>query len=309
MTGVGNGMSAARLTPSVGYVINTYRSLEDVSSAAGDWMLSSRQLLAPAVEDLQRLEAPEGESISDFGPAGSNYEDLSVETLAGAINALDPADGWSKLHSMFSAGRIQGASYSAAIVKAGGAALTPDFEVHLDVTLEGYEWPAQAHSFGFAISRPLFDRVSDRNAGFIDEVVHSAQELAQAVGAVTGFITADLTHYPESPYEVSLQEQLLLSTGEGRTYCRRWLRGAYWGNFLSSEHLRNVGGIDTLRVGLPQGAQLVELDPSADGLVYVQFPGDLRSPDQLPSNGRHSVLGPAVLPEDRVARNARSGPD
>lgn len=286
--------------PGVGYLINTFASGADAGRRSIPWLRDISRLLEQLVEELRRLTAPRDGPTTDFGLPGDLYRELTVETIDGSVEELDPNVGWPDLFEMFEEGRALNGSFSTTVLDSAGSPHRSDFTFEVDISLDGLLFEEVAHTFSFGVSRALFDRTADKNEAFESDFIASAIDLAERVEAVTGYVTAAWSDPFDSSYELLLQEQLLLSSGEGRSVCDRWLRGVHWGNFLTERHLEKVGDVEMLRTRLPRGSSLRHL---TEGLLYVQFPGTVRAPEGIPADPLSSPLGPAVMPADlRVRR-------
>jgi hypothetical protein len=163
--------------------------------------------------------------------------------------------------------------------------------IKLEVELAGLEHEGAAHSVSFVAGRPLYGPVLESDQQQL--LVAMAKRAALEFQACTGYITVDHAGR-ESPYEYSIGRIVVWALRE----CAEFLRGYYWGNFLSARHVERLGGLAAIRREAP-GVLVEELatDPL---LVYLQLSDDLDSfsDDQLRELWRYFL---PVLPQTERA--------
>lgn len=95
----------------------------------------------------------------------------------------------------------------------------------------------------------------------------------QKLNGVNGYITSNWISTWCSPYEQGLEFEF------GEIDFRHKLRGYYWGNFLSCEHIAQLGGIERIKQEAP--CYLVEDLSGTEERVYLQLTADLADvPDE-----------------------------
>jgi hypothetical protein len=125
------------------------------------------------------------------------------------------------------------------------------------------EFRVDAATVAITVSRGLYP-------GSIDEEtqaawVLAAKKAAGALRATTGYITIDYIA-GASPYEHMLGRDWL----DGVAESRRFLRGFYWGNMLSAEHIAALGGVERVLAEAPC-AFAEDLSTPEDEAVYLQL--------------------------------------
>jgi hypothetical protein len=124
-----------------------------------------------------------------------------------------------------------------------------------------------------------------------DRIVDSFIRAGQALRAVTGYLTVDYVSDPESPYEKWSGR----SFRQGLASCDEILRGYYWGNLLSEQHLKRIGGLEALN-GERGSIRVTDLTSDDHQLVYVQLNQPLYDFDDAGLVGLAKVLAPALPP-------------
>jgi hypothetical protein len=130
----------------------------------------------------------------------------------------------------------------------------------LEIDFASQEWPGASDRIFFAISR------SDLEHGgrpMAEEFVTLGASAATALRAVTGYLTRGYADM-ESPLELKTGRYWLDALSEAR----RTLRGCYWGNLLSDEHIKILGGRETILKRAP--GSVVDLSEQSHELLLVQ---------------------------------------
>lgn len=155
------------------------------------------------------------------------------------------------------------------------------------------EDPAQAHTIEAHIS--IDDLLNgcaspDYQAKLVDRVI----QLYRAFNSVNGFITIDSNMTAScvgliTPYE----RAMWIPYHRAAPTFREKLRGYFWGNFLSRQHVDLLSGDSALRTA---PVELVE--EIADGSYYLQLSKDIHAVDNAQLQKLGAFLRP-VLPQKR----------
>jgi len=230
--------------PFLFFEIDTFASLEERGGELSDWVETVwRELLAPLVP------------TSDPVP----YElSIGLESRSGDVEAAPQTSAlWEQTLDGLRRGELQSASLTMVRGARGGEGLSA---FHLEVQLCGLAWPGVSHRVSVAASRDLFGAAISIEAE--DRWVRVVKAATTQFEASTGYVTFDVAGYI-SPFESRFHLHWPDTLREVRTY----LRGYYWGNFLSADHIRALGGAE--RVVREAPCHLIET--LAPGLMYLQL--------------------------------------
>jgi hypothetical protein len=235
-----------------------------------DWLDEARRRL---VEPLLPVVDPDRRTVT---LAEWNL-DLRLEPVH-----EDSPERWERALENVRAGRRQ--QLSLVMRQLDGHTLPP---IMLEVELAGLEFEGAAHRVSFVAGRPLYgSRLSEEAQAVL---VATAKEAAVRFQACTGYITLDYASR-HSPYELSIGRR----EGDGLRECAQFVRGYYWGNFLSGEHVERLGGIAAVEREAP--CAVVEVLARDPLLVYLQLTASLDAFDDEELKRLRAFLLP-VLPE------------
>jgi hypothetical protein len=159
--------------------------------------------------------------------------------------------------------------------------------IRFEAELTGLEYEGAAHRVAFGAGRPLYG--ASLRAGDQELVARMAKRAAVELQAAYGYITVDYAGL-ESPYELSISRTSFWGLKE----CAEFVRGYYWGNFLSAQHIERLGGLDRIQREAPR--VLVEALENEPLLVYLQLTEDLDSFDDAELRRLRDFLLP-LLPQ------------
>ncbi len=242
--------------PSVHLEINTYTNLQERGKMVADWIEAAYwQIIVPLLGHLQRR------SVERY------WIGLAAWSLRGAFPRLYRfhRENWEHLLNEIRAGQLKQFSLIYKVLDEEGY---PSLDsCTLQVHYLGLDFSGVAHRLVVNISRSLYGPSFTREVQ--QQWVDVAKQAAVVLEAVTGYITVD--HAGEmSPYEISIA----LNPLEAGRQLRRRLRGYYWGNFLSREHILRLGGMERIRREAP--CYLVEdLSEGRGERAYLQLTPDL----------------------------------
>jgi hypothetical protein len=243
--------------------IDTFQEASALAGPAADWMELARSELGEWVLSLLRaqLAGEENPAVrTDFGVAGTVYDEVSGETLGGNWKiGLYSQEHWLLMLRRFRAGKlrrlvfgIHGLDERGYPGNRGG--------MRAEVDLQALEWPEMANRLSIGVRLSL---EGDQPQELQDRLVDVMKAAAVTCNGSYGHITFDRTMHA---YEDAVGRSFV----KGTTECREWARGYYWGNFLSRVHIERVGGIDRVLKEAP--CYLVEdLSGGRGELVYLQL--------------------------------------
>jgi hypothetical protein len=229
-----------------------------------DWIdQSARQLVEPAVHSaLLRDHAAHSALPKTDWTAGESvlHRGVQAEAIDGDVVGEDWSEMlWAQLRHDFQEGKLKNLMH---VVRFLGEDGYPDSfrgQADVRVTLASVEDNGAADVLAVLVSRSILgDEIPAHEALWVD----AFRSAAARFQASTGYLTIDYPSW-ESPYEQSIGRWWLDALRE----CRSRLRGYYWGNLLSREHIATLGGIDRIRNEAP--CQVVtEIE---EGLCYLQL--------------------------------------
>lgn len=256
--------------PGVFFELDTFEPLHERGDGLADWLDEARRRL---VEPLLPVVDPDRRTVT---LAEWNL-DLRLEPVH-----EDSPERWERALENVRAGRRQ--QLSLVMRQLDGHTLPP---IMLEVELAGLEFEGAAHRVSFVAGRPLYgSRLSEEAQAVL---VATAKEAAVRFQACTGYITLDYASR-HSPYELSIGRR----EGDGLRECAQFVRGYYWGNFLSGEHVERLGGIAAVEREAP--CAVVEVLARDPLLVYLQLTASLDAFDDEELKRLRAFLLP-VLPE------------
>lgn len=165
----------------------------------------------------------------------------------------------------------------------------------IDVDLEPFERSEAPATIIVSAPRWFFSTALQTYQRDLVEVITSA---ATTFEAATGYLTLDRD---VAAYEQWVGRDEVTALIE----CRRWLRGYYWGNILSGEHIRALGGLERVLDDAPCAVKR-DLTAGENHMVYLQLTEDLDHFDDDELRALRDFLAP-VLPSG-VAKGSYLGP-
>ena len=242
--------------PSVYLEINSYAELLESGNALAEWIEEvHQQILIPFLNFLNNENS------------GKSQTYLYVEPVKGVRNAIYKYNqkNWDLLLGEIRDRKLRGFYFDYKALEEHGS---PGLDyISLHMSLLGLEYHDVAHCLVVSVTRPLYGKY------FTSDVQHEWVKLAKhasiALHAVTGYITLDHAGV-NSPYEDSIG---LAYTRAAREF-RKKLRGYYWGNFLSQEHILELGGVDRIKQDAPCH-KVEELSSGEGNIIYLQLTPDI----------------------------------
>ena|GEM_PF-3119296 len=151
-------------------------------------------------------------------------------------------------------------------------------------------FPSCANGVELSIGRDL---IGEKIDFFQERLLEITLDAFKSLKAVSGYITIDNIQAgtrSASPFEQSLN----MNYQDASWNFRNKFRGAYWGNILSTEHIKKLGGLEKLKLNAP-AYRIAEMGQEESNAVFMQLSPslDMVSPYQL--NELQRYLKP-VLP-------------
>ena len=139
-------------------------------------------------------------------------------------------------------------------------------------------FPYCANGVELSIRRDL---IGDNMGVFQERLLEITLDTFKSLKAVSGYITIDNMQAgmrSASPFE----QRLKLDYQKVSWNFRNNFRGAYWGNILSTEHIKKLGGLEKVKSKAP-AYRIAEMGHGDSNAVFMQLsPGmDMVSPRQL----------------------------
>jgi hypothetical protein len=261
--------------PGVFFELDTFVPLHERGDELADWLDDARRRL---FDPLLSVVDPGRRTVS----LGEWNQDLRLEPVH-----EDNPERWERALENARAGRRQQLSLVMYQLDAEGTMVHTLPPIKLEAELAGLEFEGAAHRLSFVAGRPLYgSRLSEEAQAVL---VATAKEAAVRFQACTGYITLDYASR-HSPYELSIGRR----EGDGLRECAQFVRGYYWGNFLSGEHVERLGGIAAVEREAP--CAVVEVLARDPLLVYLQLTASLDAFDDEELKRLRAFLLP-VLPE------------
>lgn len=271
----------------VGMVIYTYTVVEERFENLWSW--------------LQRIEQWSGQSFAEFGFSPQAKESLRIwkataKNRANLYQRLQVEQPWSVLDFGWPAGTLRSApsktkGLDVAILSSpqpwhnSGDYRRPSYiylEVHPEVLMQG-----TTRVSGFLDLGMQAWEIVDGVYGFIDVETGIPLQDNVSRNAIHLF---DSTVPPEYHREFRKWQELMPKLD-------KWVWKAFWGNFLGSEHLRQLGGIQEMRRADPLYRLLPEYLEQAyqQGIERLQACGCYEEWRELASGGILLTLSPSPL--------------
>jgi hypothetical protein len=176
--------------------------------------------------------------------------------------------GWSRCIEGLRSGKFSAFEVNASLLDDEGYPDGARGGAHLGVDIRNLEFPGQASRLTVGVARKHY------GGAFTPEIqqawVDVAKRAATMFRAAYGFITLDYAGGTRTPYE----EWAGLGEFVGLRECGEWVRGYYWGNFVSAEHVHRLGGLRRIEKEAPC-AVVEDLSQDRGELVYLQLTEDL----------------------------------
>jgi hypothetical protein len=261
--------------PGVFFELNTFEPLEERGDEVADWLEQARRRL---VDPLLAVVDPGRRRVI----LAESNRDLRIEAVQ-----EDSPETWERALENVRAGRRQELSLTMSQLDAEGTSVQRLPPIRLVAELAGLEFEGAAHRLFFVAGRPLYgSRLTEETQAVL---LATAKEAAVRFEACTGYVTLDYAgRY--SPYELSIGRRFV----DGLRECGEFVRGYYWGNFLSREHVERLGGISAIERDAP--CAVVEVLASDPPLLYLQLTKSLDAFDDEELKRLRTFFLP-VLPE------------
>jgi hypothetical protein len=281
--------------------IDTF-DLRHLTQELADWVDEVRNAIFLPL--LAQLEFPtNGEGATTGGTAWGQPNTLLVRLVGDPAGGASTAEyeysekNWSLLLRRLGTGALENFALEGHVLDERGAPrqLAPSLQLQVELNTE---YPGAASQLFIAASREFYG--SRLQLEVQNRWVRIAQEAATSFHAAYGYISLDYASPTETPYERS----------KGRFYnvaglreCRERLRGSYWGNLLSSQHISRLGGFARVQHDAP--CVLVEdLSAGRDELAYLQLTEDIEDIRETSIRDLEEYFGP-LLPEEHVEPSVR----
>lgn len=251
--------------------IDTFADLLCMAEEVASWVEEAHdRLLAQVLAKLSDELEPAAGPITGLGQPGGLWARIEAEPARGHSSSLvtygEP--GWSRCIEWLRSGKFSAFEVSASLLDDEGYPDGARGGAHLGVDIRNLEFPGQASRLTVGVARKHFGGAftPDIQQAWVD-VAKRAETMFQAA---YGFITLDYAGGTRTPYE----EWAGLGEFLGLRECGKWVRGYYWGNFLSAEHVHRLGGLRRIEREAPC-AVVEDLSQDRGELVYLQLTEDL----------------------------------
>jgi hypothetical protein len=205
---------------------------------------------------------------------------------------------WSSALQQLARGEVQRLSYVLQPRERDGTPTIRLGQARLQVLALAPEFGVDAATVAITVSRGLYDGPLDEETQ--SAWVEAATQAAVQLRATTGYVTIDYVA-GASPYEQMLGRDWL----DGVAESRRLLRGFYWGNLLSAEHIAALGGVDRVLAEAPC-ALAENLSAPAHESVYLQLTPAIEVVPDGALLALERYLRPALpAPADRAGQEER----
>jgi hypothetical protein len=271
--------------PGVHLELDTFEDLGGRGEELAEWAARARERVLDPLHMATVAARNEGDGPrTEWGRPGGVFRGVETEPDLGSSGDFE--SDWRSALSALRAGSLQSFLCSLHTLDDNGYPSAMPGPAFLRVEDVGAEHDVAAWTVTLTVSRALYP------AAIEPSVQHAWVDLirggARAFSAATGYLTVD--HVDDSsPYEQSIGRDWLDGLEESRTL----LRGYYWGNILSGQHVNAVGGIERVRDEAPC-AFVDDFGAEPWQLVYLQLTHDL---DDIPDEALRRLrdyLGPLL---------------
>jgi hypothetical protein len=220
--------------------LNTFVDLRERGAALALWVEDARLLIEKAFRRWT-----DGRSFGFDTPCGY-WIGIGGADVREEVTPLEwSEDNWHFLMNELSKGRLRTVRLLGHLNDSLALPRNDLGGVRVQVDLAGLEFEGAPSGLVMTAGRPLLGPVLEPDLQ--SEWISQGKRAAQDFEAATGFITIDYAGAYESPYEVRTRRYWL----DGWKESHEWLRGYYWGNFLSERHIRVLGGMKRIAAEAP----------------------------------------------------------
>lgn len=267
--------------------ITTAADARLIAGPLAAWVEKVRaQLLDPVVAEMQRRVTEPRAGSAAPAPAGCDVGfALEQADSLRVANYKYTDTNWGRVLSGVLESKWRTLKVSGWYLDESGAMTHPRASVELVVDLRGLEWPDGVQLVVVALDEDLAgaELGGDRQATLIDLLRRGASSLQ----ADSGYLTRGESLLYRTPHEAALG----VAAGIGVDYAAQWLRGTFWANLLTQEHVRKLGGRERVLHRAPC-AIAEELD---ERLVYLQATGDFWGDFEEELRGLAAFFAPALI--------------
>jgi hypothetical protein len=251
--------------------IDTFADLLFMADEVALWVEEAHdrllaQVLAALSDELEPAPGP----ITGLGQPGGLWARIEAEPVHGHSSSLVRYGerGWSRSIEGLRSGKFSAFEVNASLLDNEGYPDGARGGGHLGVDIRKLEFPGQASRLTLGVARKHYGSAFTPDTQQV--WVEVAKRAATMFRAAYGFITLDYAGGVRTPHE----EWAGLGDFVGLRECGKWVRGYYWGNFLSAEHVHRLGGLERIEKEAPC-VVVEDLSQGGGELVYLQLTEDL----------------------------------